>query len=397
MKNVRKALALIFVFAMVFSLAACNEGQKDRELNYPTSGTPVDESGNPVAIDPISNEVVPDPDGSIQASNEEKNDEAVNPDAEKPVTEDPIATSEDVELFRLDNADGSSYVVNFYGVKADGYELTENGGIQSGDGKLIVTSKNVSEFKPIKRLAFDKQTYNLELKAQDDVVGGNEYVTRINQYVTNITVKLNVQPSDVTNGIILVRPSDTSMAEIRANNNKAILAEGLFDLEDGEVAIVATDPTQPINLVVSLKKLGNVKIFAEAYAGSAMTECLISSVEGKVTPTPAPTEPPTERLNASDDIYAHYHTHNYVPTVVAPTVFEQGYTIYTCSDCGHSYIDNYTAKLPAPEPEATPHIHDYTATIVAPTETEQGYTLHSCICGDSYKDSFIPALQPIGG
>ena len=38
------------------------------------------------------------------------------------------------------------------------------------------------------------------------------------------------------------------------------------------------------------------------------------------------------------------------------------------------------------------HEHDYTATVVAPTCTEQGYTEHICSCGDSYRDSYVPAL-----
>ena len=37
--------------------------------------------------------------------------------------------------------------------------------------------------------------------------------------------------------------------------------------------------------------------------------------------------------------------HNYIDTVVAPTITEQGYTIHTCSVCGHSYKDAYTNKL----------------------------------------------------
>ena len=395
MKKYTKAFALLLVLAMAFSLAACGSKEAERELNFPVSGTPVDEDGNPVAIDPISGEMVSDP-AAVPADD---SGEAQPQQGDEPSNEEPLpeATSEDVELFRLDNADGTSYVVNFSGFKADGYELTDDGSIANASGKIIVAAKNVSNFTPIRRLSFDKQTYTVELNANEDIVDNNEYITRINQYVTNVTVLLNVQPSDVTNGVILVRPSDVTLAEIRANNNKNILAEGQFDLERGEVAIVATDPTQPIKLVVSLRQAGTVKIFAQAQASSAMTECTITSSYGDVESMPVPTEPPTERLNASDNAENHFHTHDYEATVVAPTVFEQGYTIYKCKDCGHSYTDNYTAKLPAPEPEATPHIHDYTASVVAPTETEQGYTIHSCICGDSYKDSYIPALGPVNG
>ncbi|MCD8006003.1 MAG: hypothetical protein LUF29_03370, partial [Oscillospiraceae bacterium] len=37
--------------------------------------------------------------------------------------------------------------------------------------------------------------------------------------------------------------------------------------------------------------------------------------------------------------------HTYVDTVTAPTCTEQGYTTHTCSVCGDSYVDTYTAAL----------------------------------------------------
>jgi len=40
-------------------------------------------------------------------------------------------------------------------------------------------------------------------------------------------------------------------------------------------------------------------------------------------------------------------THIYeTKEVVAPTIHEQGYTVYVCKDCGYSYNDNFTAKIP---------------------------------------------------
>ncbi len=41
--------------------------------------------------------------------------------------------------------------------------------------------------------------------------------------------------------------------------------------------------------------------------------------------------------------------------------------------------------------------HVYTATVVAPTCDDQGYTLHKCsLCGDEYKDTFVPAKHTEG-
>ena len=38
--------------------------------------------------------------------------------------------------------------------------------------------------------------------------------------------------------------------------------------------------------------------------------------------------------------------HNYVPTVTPATCTAQGFTTYTCSKCGDSYVSDYTAKIP---------------------------------------------------
>ena len=42
--------------------------------------------------------------------------------------------------------------------------------------------------------------------------------------------------------------------------------------------------------------------------------------------------------------------HSYNAEIVQPTFEEQGYTIYTCTECGYSYYDDYTAKLTKPNP-----------------------------------------------
>ncbi|MBR2889163.1 MAG: Ig-like domain-containing protein [Oscillospiraceae bacterium] len=125
----------------------------------------------------------------------------------------------------------------------------------------------------------------------------------------------------------------------------------------------------------------------------------------------------------------HYETrtikatgHNYKSVVTAPTCTEQGYTTHTCTVCGNSYVDSYV--------DATGHKfgnwtvvkaatctedgserrdcancdhyetrtikatgHDYKSVVTAPTCTEQGYTTHTCTaCGDSYVDTYVPAL-----
>ncbi|MCD7753780.1 MAG: hypothetical protein LUH41_04450, partial [Clostridiales bacterium] len=113
--------------------------------------------------------------------------------------------------------------------------------------------------------------------------------------------------------------------------------------------------------------------------------------------------------------------HDYVAVVTAPTCTEQGYTTYTCSRCGDSYVDDYTAALGhaytgVVTKEATctedgvmtytcsvcgdtytetisATGHSYEAVVTAPTCTEQGYTTYTCsVCGDSYVSNYVDAL-----
>ena len=107
--------------------------------------------------------------------------------------------------------------------------------------------------------------------------------------------------------------------------------------------------------------------------------------------------------------------------VTSPTCFREGYTTYTCSVCGDSYVADYvdaaghdceTETVPATclgygfVRESCKHCdysviteitaplgHDYQAVVTAPTLDEGGYTTHTCSrCGDSYVDSETPAL-----
>lgn len=56
-------------------------------------------------------------------------------------------------------------------------------------------------------------------------------------------------------------------------------------------------------------------------------------------------------------------------------------------------ISNFYFGVPNYQGGFTPsHTHSYTSAVTAPTCTSQGYTTHTCSCGDSYTDSYVPAL-----
>ena len=75
--------------------------------------------------------------------------------------------------------------------------------------------------------------------------------------------------------------------------------------------------------------------------------------------------------------------HSYTPTVTAPTCTDWGYTTYTCSFCGDSYVDAYVSPLG--------HAWDSGKVTTQPTETTEGVKTFTCTrCGVTSTES-IPA------
>ncbi|MBR1752743.1 MAG: leucine-rich repeat domain-containing protein, partial [Ruminococcus sp.] len=83
------------------------------------------------------------------------------------------------------------------------------------------------------------------------------------------------------------------------------------------------------------------------------------------------------------DAPSQTHTHTYTGKITKPaTCTATGIRTYTCVDGD----DSYTEEIPKTA-------HTYTTTIVAPTYDAQGYTEHTCsVCGDSYKDNYTAKL-----
>ena len=75
--------------------------------------------------------------------------------------------------------------------------------------------------------------------------------------------------------------------------------------------------------------------------------------------------------------------HNYNAVVTSPDCENGGYTTYTCTVCGDSYIGDETAALG----------HNYNAVVTAPDCENGGYTTYTCsVCGDSYIGDEVAAL-----
>ena len=110
----------------------------------------------------------------------------------------------------------------------------------------------------------------------------------------------------------------------------------------------------------------------------------ISTTE-TVTTEKATTQAPTTEQNTTQESTTETdkpHEHAYSSKVTKlPDCVTDGTMTFTC-DCGNSYTEVIKAIG-----------HSYEDTVVAPTEDTQGYTTHTCtLCGDTYNDSFIPAL-----
>ena len=116
------------------------------------------------------------------------------------------------------------------------------------------------------------------------------------------------------------------------------------------------------------------------------------------------------------DVKANEERHNFTSTVTDPTYEEGGYTTYTCSTCGYSYVDNETDKLEhnyssswsydenyhwhACTDEGYEDLkkdessHNFTSIVTDPTYEEGGYTTYKCSeCGYSYVDNETDKLE----
>ncbi len=112
-----------------------------------------------------------------------------------------------------------------------------------------------------------------------------------------------------------------------------------------------------------------------------------SSVGVVVTPPTC-----TEQGYTTHNCYCgeHSHTLDYVPATghsygewvvtVPATCTEAGERTKTCANCN----DVITEEVPATG-------HNHVPTVVAPTCTEQGYTNFVCVCGDAYQDNYVDA------
>ena len=82
-------------------------------------------------------------------------------------------------------------------------------------------------------------------------------------------------------------------------------------------------------------------------------------------------------------------THQYEADVTPPTCSAQGYTTYTCTECGDSYKSDYVSALPHAE---------YRQTVTQPTCSAQGFTTYTCTeCGYYFNSDYTSILPHTPG
>ena len=115
------------------------------------------------------------------------------------------------------------------------------------------------------------------------------------------------------------------------------------------------------------------------------------------------------------DVQSGKGKHSFISSITEPTYESGGYTTYTCSTCGYSYIDNETDALThhysnewTYDSSAHWHAcidygyenlrkdesnHTFTTLVTEPTYESGGYTTYTCsTCGYSYTDDETDAL-----
>ena len=96
------------------------------------------------------------------------------------------------------------------------------------------------------------------------------------------------------------------------------------------------------------------------------------------------------KVSSDITLYAHWVRdcsggHTYQAIVTAPTCTEQGYTTYTCSECGETYISDYTPILN--------HSWDSGILTTPATCTQEGIMTYTCtVCGTT-RTEVIPQLD----
>ena len=163
------------------------------------------------------------------------------------------------------------------------------------------------------------------------------------------------------------------------------IVEEIAHTEEIIPAVAATCTRSGLTEGKKCSVCGTITVVQKVVAALGHTEVIDASVPATCT-----TAGKTEGKHCSvcntvlvDQNVVNALGHNYRSVITYPTCTEKGYTTYTCSNCGDSYVDSYK--------NATGH--SYSNVVTSPTCEAKGYTTHTCSdCGDSYVDTYVDAI-----
>jgi len=297
----------------------------------------------------------------------------------------PSVTSQDAELYVMRNDSAEPLVVNPFGAAAKECTIDENGNIIGPEGRILVPAGYAAQYEEIESLKFYKEEYSISLDPLNQPLE-YYYSGQYAQYSVPFVVSLEIEKPSATNHIIVIESSNPQVVSVRANHNAGLIADGSFDVPNGSIALQQKEDSTTMEIVVSAKAPGDAVLTAKALTGTASAECIIHVEYGAGNLSGIP-----EEWVSVLPYNTAAHVHSYTSSVEEPTLWETGYTLFTCEECGHSYKGEYVPKQPKiDDPAEKVHVHQYTASTVAPTDTERGYTLYTCHeCGDSYKANYV--------
>ena len=154
----------------------------------------------------------------------------------------------------------------------------------------------------------------------------------------------------------------------------------LFQLENR----IAEDGSNGVVLLVDGKEVGPMERY---FVTSKDQNCLVNWANGRDlvfsfigTSSHAMNGMAPEYLR----VWEGGHDHSYSVMVTEPTENRQGYTTYTCRECGYSYVDHFTDPI-------CQHIWDPWKELAPPTCSKEGTDLRTCtLCGlEQYRDTRI--------
>ena len=288
------------------------------------------------------------------------------------------ATSEELNLY----INGSEICDKFGTAVENGCTIDENGNIVDDQGRLLIAADCTEAFSCVKSIYYDKGQLLQEI--QGTMLGNNNDSAHSEGTIItepgSFHFKFTVEPKNAVNAELTLESCDPGALYFPYNKNSVpseeIVAPGdnilpkitVWPNSNNQVEVTATAALDGTVEVLVRNVLGEI---VDSITFTIRTSIMESKYDGVSL----------EATEASET-----HEHMFASRTVEPTVYAQGYTLYTCEICGFSYRDNYTDKIS--------HTHDYESRVIPPTYTAKGYTLHICkICGATARDSERPSLN----